>query len=179
MSSKRRESRAPRRERRQWGRRRRLGGTSGVVALAPRNLEGMNSPADLDEEIPTPLRKEVGPFVIIGISAVALDFLLFNVLLWVGWPVWLANGVALIVSMTLSFVGNYKWTFAHREIKSLWHAYGTFTSINVLSLLFVEVAVVGAEQFSGNGLFLNVIKAVATAIATVARFFAYKRWVFF
>lgn len=131
------------------------------------------------EEVPTPLRKEVGPFLVVGILAVLVDFALFNVLLWAGWAVWLANAVALLVSMTLSFLGNYKWTFAHREIKSLWHAYGTFTSINVLTLVFIELAVVGAEQFSSDSLFLNVVKAVATAIATVGRFFAYKRWVFF
>lgn len=133
----------------------------------------------LEEELPTPARKEVVPFLAVGILAVLVDFLLFNALMWWGWPVWLANAIALLVSMTLSFVGNYKWTFAHREIKSLWHAYGTFASINILTVLFIEVAVVGAEQLSSDGLFLNAVKAVATAIATVARFFAYKRWVFF
>jgi putative flippase GtrA len=139
----------------------------------------MNVKSQVEEEIPTPLRKEVGPFIAVGVFAVAVDFLLFNVFLWLGWPVWLANGVALLVSMSISFVGNYKWTFAHREIKSLWHAYGTFTSINILTVVFIELAVVAAEQFDDGGLFLNVVKAVATAIATVARFFAYKRWVFF
>jgi putative flippase GtrA len=139
----------------------------------------MSASPEIDEEIPTPLRKEVGPFIAVGVFAVAVDFLLFNVFLLLGWPVWLANGVALLVSMSVSFVGNYKWTFAHREIKSLWHAYGTFTSINVLTVVFIELAVVAAEQYDDSGLFLNLVKAVATAVATVARFFAYKRWVFF
>lgn len=133
----------------------------------------------IDAEVPTPLRKEVGPFIVVGVLAVIVDFALFNALLWLGWPVWLSNAVALLISMTMSFAGNYRWTFAHREIKSLWHAYGTFTAINVLAVVFIEVAVVAAEQFDDAGLFLNFIKATATAIATVARFFAYKRWVFF
>lgn len=136
--------------------------------------------SQLEAEVPTPLRKEVGPFLAVGIFAVAVDFLLFNVFLWWGWPVWLANAVALFISLTISFVGNYKWTFAHREIKSLWHAYGTFTSINLLSVVFIEAVVVGSEIWiSDGGLFLNAVKAAATAIATVGRFFAYKRWVFF
>ncbi len=138
------------------------------------------STTPIDEEIPTPLRKEVGPFVAVGVFAVAVDFALFNAMLWLGWPVWLANGLALIVSMSVAFVGNYKWTFAHREIKSLWHAYGTFTVINIAAVAFIEAVVVGAELlWQPGGLWLNIIKAAATALATIGRFFAYKRWVFF
>ena len=140
----------------------------------------MSATPDIDEEVPTPLRKEVGPFLAVGIFAVVVDFALFNALLLLGWPVWLAKGIALVVSMSVAFVGNYKWTFAHREIKSLWHAYGTFTAINVVAVLFIEVVVVAAEVlWEPSGLWLNIIKAAATAVATVVRFFAYKRWVFF
>lgn len=140
----------------------------------------MDSHTALEEELPTPVRKEVVPFIAVGVFAVLVDFVLFNAFLWLGWPVWLANGVALLVSMTVAFVGNYRWTFAHREIKSLWHAYGTFTVINIAAVLFIEAAVVLAEVlWTPDGLVLNVVKAAATAIATVGRFFAYKRWVFF
>ncbi len=84
-------------------------------------------------------RKEVGGFLVVGVLAVILDFVLFNALLLVGWPVWAANAVALFVSMTFAFVGNYKWTFAHREIKSLLHAYSAFAGINLLAVAFIEV----------------------------------------
>lgn len=126
------------------------------------------------------VRKEVGGFLVIGILAVVIDFALFNGLLWLGWKVWSANAVALFVSMTFAFVGNYKWTFAHREVKSLLHAYAAFAGINLAAVVFIELAVVAAEVLTTPGaLWLNIIKAVATAIATVARFFAYKKWVFF
>ena len=125
-------------------------------------------------------RKEVGGFLVVGVLAVILDFALFNALLLAGWPVWSANAVALFVSMTFAFVGNYKWTFAHREIKSLWHAYSAFAGINVLAVVFIEAAVVSAEVgWDPGALWLNAVKAVATAVATVGRFFAYKKWVFF
>ncbi len=125
-------------------------------------------------------RKEVGGFLVVGILAVVIDFALFNALLWIGWPVWAANAVALFVSMTFAFVGNYKWTFAHREIKSLVHAYSAFAGINLLAVVFIEAVVVAAEvAWQPHALWLNIIKAVATAIATVGRFFAYKKWVFF
>jgi putative flippase GtrA len=140
----------------------------------------MSAMPEIEEEIPTPLRREVGPFVAVGILAVAVDFALFNGLLWLGWAVWASNGVALLVSMTVAFVGNYKWTFAHREIKSLWHAYGTFTAINIAAVVFIEFAVVAAEiVWQPGGFLLNLVKAVATGLATIGRFFAYKRWVFF
>ena len=125
-------------------------------------------------------RKEVGGFLVVGILAVVIDFALFNALLWIDWPVWAANAVALFVSMTFAFVGNYKWTFAHREIKSLVHAYSAFAGINLLAVVFIEAVVVAAEvAWQPHALWLNIIKAVATAIATVGRFFAYKKWVFF
>ena len=125
-------------------------------------------------------RKEVGGFLVVGVAAVVLDFALFNGLLWLGWPVWASNAVALFLSMTFAFLGNYKWTFAHREVKSLAHAYGAFAGINLVAVVFIEAVVVLVEAVWAPGaLWLNIAKAAATAIATVARFFAHKKWVFF
>ena len=124
--------------------------------------------------------KEVRGFIVVGVLAVIIDFAVFNALLLADWPVWAANAVALFVSMTFAFVGNYKWTFAHREIKSLLHAYSAFAGINLLAVAFIEAVVVGAEMlWQPSALWLNVVKAAATAVATVGRFFAYKKWVFF
>jgi putative flippase GtrA len=135
---------------------------------------------DIQHAPATKHRKEVGGFLVVGILAVILDFALFNALLLVAWPVWAANAVALFVSMTFAFVGNYKWTFAHRQIKSLVHAYSAFAGINLLAVAFIEAVVVAVEvAWEPSTLWLNVVKAAATAIATVGRFFAYKKWVFF
>ncbi|MEZ5184631.1 MAG: GtrA family protein [Candidatus Nanopelagicales bacterium] len=129
---------------------------------------------------PPTARKEIGGFLVVGILAVILDFGLFNGLLRTGWPVWAANAVALFLSMTFAFVGNYKWTFAHREIKSLLHAYTAFAGINLAAVAFIEVVVVAVEvAWEPGTLWLNAVKAAATALATVGRFFAYKKWVFF
>lgn len=125
-------------------------------------------------------RKEFGGFLVVGILAVALDFVVFNALLWAHWSVWAANAAALLLSMTFAFVGNYKWTFAHREIKSLAHAYSSFAGINLLAVVFIELVVVAvAELWTPGALWLNLVKAVATGLATIGRFFAYKKWVFF
>lgn len=125
-------------------------------------------------------RQEVGGFIVVGVLAVVIDFALFNVLMLAGWPVWAANAVALFVSMTFAFVGNYKWTFAHREVKSLGHAYSAFAGINLAAVAFIEAVVVAAETISQpSPLWLNIMKAAATALATVGRFFAYRKWVFF
>jgi putative flippase GtrA len=135
---------------------------------------------DIQQAPATKHRKEVGGFLVVGILAVILDFALFNVLLLATWPVWAANAVALFLSMTFAFVGNYKWTFAHRQIKSLVHAYSAFAGINLLAVAFIEAVVVAVEvAWEPSTLWLNVVKAAATAIATVGRFFAYKKWVFF
>jgi len=125
-------------------------------------------------------RREVGSFLVVGVLAVILDFALFNVLWQVGWAVWAANAAALLISMTFAFVGNYKWTFAHREIKSLLHAYAAFAGINAVAVGFIEAAVVIVEVAAQPGaLWINVIKAATTGLATIGRYFAYKKWVFF
>ena len=125
-------------------------------------------------------RKEIGGFLVVGVLAVVIDFALFNALLAVDWSVWSANAVALLVSMTFAFVGNYKWTFAHREIKSLLHAYAAFAGINAVAVGFIEAAVVIVEVAAQPGaLWINVIKAATTGLATIGRYFAYKKWVFF
>ncbi|MFN8125151.1 MAG: GtrA family protein [Candidatus Nanopelagicales bacterium] len=137
-------------------------------------------PAALEAEVPTPVSREIVPFIAVGVFAVGVDFALFNLFLWWQWPVWLANGAALLVSMSVAFVGNYKWTFSHREIKSLGHAYGTFTIINLAAVAFIEVTVVAVHvAWDADDLWLNIVKAIATGLATLGRFFAYKRWVFF
>ncbi len=82
-------------------------------------------------------RKEVGGFLVVGVLAVVLDFALFNALLIAGVAVWAANAVALFASMSFAFIGNYKWTFAHRQVKSLIHAYSAFAGINLLAVLFI------------------------------------------
>jgi hypothetical protein len=49
-----------------------------------------------------------------------------------------------------------------------------------VAVVFIEAAVVAAEAgWQPGALWLNAVKAAATAVATVGRFFAYKRWVFF
>lgn len=134
-------------------------------------------PADLE---PKTTRHELLPFVVVGVLAVAVDFAAFNLFLWWDWPVWLANAAALLISMTVAFAGNYRWTFAHREIKSLWHAYTTFAVINVAAVVFIELVVVLVEVAAApDTVMLNVAKAAATVVATVGRFVAYRRWVFF
>ena len=55
--------------------------------------------------------------------------------------------------------------------------FGVRVVLCTLSLLAIAPGARAAWQ--PNGLWLNIIKAVATAIATVGRFFAYRKWVFF
>lgn len=137
-------------------------------------------PTDLDGADHATARREIIPFVVVGVLAVAVDFALFNVFLLLGWPVWLANAVALLVSMTVAFAGNYRWTFAHRQVRSLGHAYATFAAINVAAVAFIELVVVAADwMWEPGDLALNVVKAVATVVATIGRFLGYRRWVFF
>ena len=123
--------------------------------------------------------REVVGFLVVGVAATALDFATFNALLKLSvTPGW-ANVVAMLLSMTAAFIGNYRWSFSHRSVRSLPYAYATFAAINVASLGFVQVAVVTADRlFDGAVGPINIAKGGALVIATAARFVGYRALVF-
>jgi len=123
--------------------------------------------------------REVVGFLVVGVAATALDFAVFNVLLALQMTAGWANVVAMMLSMTAAFVGNYRWSFRHRSVRSLRHAYATFAAINLASLGFVQIAVVAADRlFDGEVGPINAAKAGALVIATAARFVGYRALVF-
>lgn len=123
--------------------------------------------------------REVVGFLIVGVAATALDFAAFNALLAAGLSAGWSNVLAMLLSMTAAFVGNYRWSFSHRTVRSLPHAYTTFALINLVSLGFVQLSVVMADRlFDGAVGPLNVAKAGALVVATAARFVGYRALVF-
>lgn len=125
------------------------------------------------------LSREVVGFLVVGVAATVLDFAVFNALLAAGTSAGWSNVVAMLISMTAAFVGNYRWSFRHRAVRSLPHAYSTFAVINLVSLGFVQVAVVAADHvFDGAVGPINAAKAGALVVATAARFVGYRMLVF-
>lgn len=121
---------------------------------------------------------DYGKMLAVGTVGLAIDFGLFNLLLQVGWNAIWANLLALVVAGLVTFKGNLTLTFAHRNIPDRRLALVRFATVTIVSVLFIEAAVALAGLMGVSVLLLNLVKAFATAIAVVVRFYAYREWVF-
>ena len=124
------------------------------------------------------LIKELTKFGIIGVINTALDFAVWNAVLFVG-PV-KAQVLSTLVSATSSYFMNRHWTFRHRARSGLRREYLLFFVFNVVGLVITAGILAAATYVFGitNLAALNGVKAFGIVVATVFRFWAYRRWVF-
>lgn len=122
-------------------------------------------------------REWVG-MAVVGATSVVVDFALFNALLAVGTGPAIANLVAIVAATLFAFWANLRWSFAHRSSVDARTAVVQFFVVNLVSAGVVELAVIGTALLTTDSLLLNVSKFLATLVTTVARFFAYRHWVY-
>ncbi len=125
---------------------------------------------------------ELAKFGVVGGVAFLVDLGLFNVLSFVvGWDVYSSRTVSTGVAATVAYFGNRHWSFKHRAYTGVRREYAVFIVITVVGLA-IQLAVLGvARDVLGirGVLALNLVGfGLGTALATVFRFIAYKRWVF-
>lgn len=131
-----------------------------------------------------PLVAELGKFVVVGGFCFVLDTVLANVFHFsLGLGPTTAKALSTIIATAVSYVGNRLWSFAARtNVEEPTHGRDAFVYalINVaglvITLIPVDIAHYVLDQTSG--LAFNVSSVVGTGIATVFRFWSYRRWVF-
>ncbi|MGI8328721.1 GtrA family protein [Actinomadura scrupuli] len=127
------------------------------------------------------LRRELAKFGSVGAIAFLITFGIFNLLhvsLGVG-PV-SANVIATVVATTFAYFANRHWTFRHRDRTGVGREYVLFFLLNgvglVITSLFVGFTtyVLGLEGVIPS----NASLIIGTGVATLFRFWSYKKWVF-
>lgn len=124
------------------------------------------------------LIRELTKFGIIGVLNTALDFAVWNAVLFIG-PI-KAQVVSTLISATSSYFMNRHWTFRHRARSGLRREYLLFFGFNAVGLV-ITAGILGVATYAfgvENVAALNVVKLCAIAVATAFRFWAYRRWVF-
>jgi putative flippase GtrA len=133
------------------------------------------------------LIQEFGRFGVVGASCYVVDVTIFNVCLVVIGLAWFPSLVAsTVVAATIAFIANRNWTWRDRERTALHREYGLYFGFNMIGLLISAGAlwlshdVLGAvwpvlatplaDNISG--------KVIGVAIASMFRFWAYRRFVF-
>jgi putative flippase GtrA len=127
------------------------------------------------------LRRELAKFGSVGAIAFVITFGIFNALhnsASVG-PI-TSNVIATVVATTFAYFANRYWTFRHRDRTGVGREYLLFFVLNgiglVISSLFVGFTtyVLGLEGVIPS----NAALIVGTGVATLFRFWSYKKWVF-
>ncbi len=124
------------------------------------------------------LLRELTKFGLIGIVNTVLDFAVWNALLFIG-PI-KAQIVATAISATSSYFMNRHWTFRHRARSGLRREYTLFFAFNAVGLV-ITASILGLATYAfgiDDRLWLNVVKVFAIGVATLFRFWSYRRWVF-
>jgi putative flippase GtrA len=91
-----------------------------------------------------------------------------------------AKAISTAVATVVTYLGSRFWTFKHRENQELKREAVLFIVLNLVGLLIAEI-VVGFTTYALNlhsQLEYNGASFVGTGLATIFRYFAYKRWVF-
>ncbi|MDL4776096.1 MULTISPECIES: GtrA family protein [Thermomonosporaceae] len=127
------------------------------------------------------LVRELAKFGSVGAIAFVITLVLGNALnsgMGVG-PL-TSNGVATVVATTFSYLANRYWTFRHRDRTGLGREYVLFFALNGVGLVITELFIGFTHYVIGatGPLAYNISLVIGTGVATLFRFWSYKKWVF-
>lgn len=121
---------------------------------------------------------ELAKFGSVGAIAFVITFVLSNLLRSTG-PL-KAFAVATVVATTFAYFANRFWTFRHRERAGLGREYILFFVLNAIGLVISELFIGFTHYTLGlhDAISYNVALVIGTGVATLFRYWSYKRWVF-
>src|SRR3954454_16294330 len=127
--------------------------------------------------------RELAKFGSVGAIAFVINFGLFNLLhakAGAGLGPLTANGIATVVATTFAYFANRYWTFRHRDRTGLGREYALFFVLNGIGLFITEIFI-GFTHYvldQRSLIAFNVAQILGTGVATLFRYWSYKRWVF-
>lgn len=126
--------------------------------------------------------REVAKFGVIGAGAFTIDLVLFNLLFYGPMAGHLATSriISGVVSTSFAWVGNRMWTFRHRRNRAAHHEALLFFAVNAVGLLISTGYLNATHDLLDwtSRLAVNVNNIIGIGIATLLRFWAYRRFVF-
>jgi putative flippase GtrA len=121
------------------------------------------------------IKREIGMFLIVGVSTVFIDYLVYSSVIWVG--VDLAKGIGFLTGTLFAFIANRFWTFGHKR-----HAAGsTFRFFSLyISTLVVNILANSflLEVMTETEVSIQLAFLFATGSSAVLNFLGMKFFVF-
>jgi len=129
---------------------------------------------------PRLLLKELGAFGVVGGLAFLVDVGVFQLLYSNGLGAVTAKAISTLVSMTVAYIGNRYWSFAHRSTTSVRREFLLFAVINgftgLLNLGIVALVRYGLHQ--DDAAVLQAANVFGIGLGTLIRYGSYRQWVF-
>jgi putative flippase GtrA len=125
------------------------------------------------------LLKEVSAFGLVGAIAFVIDVGLFAALSSYG--ALKAKAISMVASTTFAYFGNRYLSFSHRARSTIGRETSFFFGINLITLIFSELAIglfVYGFDYGHTSRMVFGVNIVTIGIGTIFRFWAYKRFVF-
>ena len=126
------------------------------------------------------LAREMAKFGTVGAIAFVVDVGLLNVLnLGFGFAELRSKVVAAVVATAVAFALHRTWTFRHREQQGVGRESALFFGLNAVGLV-ITLLVIGAATYGldlRGALALNVANVLGVGLATLFRFWSYRRFV--
>jgi putative flippase GtrA len=122
---------------------------------------------------------EFAKFGVIGGIGFLVTEGVFNVMISDHQATFTSNAVATLVAAAVTFVGNRYWTFRHRERTGMGRETLVFFALNLVGIGIQQACLELAKHAVGrhDKLTLNVAFLVGVGLATLFRFWSYRRFV--
>lgn len=129
---------------------------------------------------------ELGKFGVVGAGAYLVDSGLYALFLAMDMETLVAKSIATVIAATLAFIGNRFWTWRHRPRSGLAREYLLYFGFNAAGL-GIQLATLGITHYGLGNMWpvfttdladLVFAQIIGNGIATVFRFWAYRRFVF-
>ncbi|GAA2451733.1 GtrA family protein [Actinomadura vinacea] len=129
------------------------------------------------------LARELAKFGSVGAIAFVITFVLSNALhleSGLGMGPLSSNAIATVVATTFAYLANRYWTFRHRDRTGLGREYVLFFALNGVGLVITQLFIGFTSYVLGltGPIPYNASMVVGTGVATLFRFWSYKKWVF-
>ena len=124
------------------------------------------------------MKRKVFRFVLVGVSAVAIDFTIYIWLVEVGTPTYFSRGISYFTTLLYAYFANTYYAFRVNYVS--WNIFSKYCLLYV-SVLFFNVLlneklllIFGKEYYS-----LVIIYVFVTGVSAVINFIGLKQYVFF
>ena len=126
------------------------------------------------------LIRELSRFAVVGAIGLLVTDGAFNLMISERQAALTANAVATLAAAVVTFLGSRYWTFRHRRRAGLGREAVTFAVANLAGILIQQACLEFAARVLGAGhdkIMLNAAFLAGLGLATVFRFWSYRRYV--